>query len=253
MTPSDTGVTARNTATRRDMLRHFLQSRRARLAPRDPHLVTVGRRGTPGLRREEVAILAGVSVSWYPWLEQGRDIKVSATVLDAVSAALRLNAAERAHLYRLTGVHPPPAVPRSTAHGISRLTRIVDSWPDHPAYIIDRHWNNVAANRLAHHTLQLPAASHNHLSAFFTDPGTKERYPQWTEMAGRFVGQFRAAAARHPDDRTFDRMVHEIALASPEFRQLWERHEVHGHAPAVVEVHCPDGRTRRFEHLTLTI
>ncbi|MET7801825.1 helix-turn-helix domain-containing protein, partial [Streptomyces decoyicus] len=108
MTPSDTGVTARSTATRRDMLRHFLQSRRARLSPRDPRLVTVGRRGTPGLRREEVALLAGVSVSWYTWLEQGRDIKVSGRVLDAVSSALRLNAAERAHLYRLAryqGVH----------------------------------------------------------------------------------------------------------------------------------------------------
>ncbi|MET8022357.1 helix-turn-helix transcriptional regulator, partial [Streptomyces decoyicus] len=216
MTPSDTGVTARSTATRRDMLRHFLQSRRARLSPRDPRLVTVGRRGTPGLRREEVALLAGVSVSWYTWLEQGRDIKVSGRVLDAVSSALRLNAAERAHLYRLTGVHPPPAVPRSTAHG---ATRIVDGWPDHPAYITDRHWNNVAANRLAHTTLQIPPAGHNHLSEFFTDPGSRERYPQWSEMARRLVGQFRAAAARHPDDRTFDRMVHEIALISPEFRQ----------------------------------
>src|SRR5262245_24667076 len=103
------------TERRRARLRDFLRARRARLSPADVGMPDAGRRRTPGLRREEVAVLAGVGASWYTWLEQGRDINVSDSVVDAISRALRLSQAERAYLYRLAGLNPPP--------------------PDHPACV----------------------------------------------------------------------------------------------------------------------
>src|SRR5262245_22949812 len=131
---------------RRAELREFLRSRRARVSPEQAGLPDGGRRRTPGLRREEVAVLAAVGVSWYTWLEQGRDITVSAEVLDAISRVLLLDGAERAHLYRLAGLNPPAPQPAPARLAVPELQHVLDAWLPRPAYIRDRHWNFAALN-----------------------------------------------------------------------------------------------------------
>lgn len=132
--------------TRHEQLRDFLRGRRERLTPEDVGMSSVGRRRTPGLRREEVAVLAGVGVSWYTWLEQGRDITVSAEVLDAVARALLLNAAERGHLYLLAGLNPPPAGELGGGEVTPQVRQLLDAWEQRPALLRDRYWNVLACN-----------------------------------------------------------------------------------------------------------
>src|SRR5215475_5792615 len=131
---------------RRRELSAFLRSRRERLTPLQAGLPANGRRRTPGLRREEVAVLAGVGVSWYTWLEQGRDIKVSGDVLDAVARVLLLDDVERAHLYRLAGLNPPPRSSAPSVAASPELERLLAAWAPRPGYIRDRHWNFAAVN-----------------------------------------------------------------------------------------------------------
>jgi len=154
-------------------LREFLMSRRARISPAEAGLPDGGaRRRTPGLRREEVAVLAGVGVSWYQWLEQGRDITVSPQVLDSVGRVLRLSSTERRHLYVLAGLNPPaPEVDPGDADMCAGLRRLIDAWMPYPAHIMDRYWNTIMYNDAAGMILGMrPGLVQNCLIAFFTDP-----------------------------------------------------------------------------------
>ena len=234
----------------RDGLRHFLRSRRARLSPDDYGLATTGRRHTPGLRREEVAVLAGVSASWYTWLEQGRNINVSDSILDAISSALRLDETERVHLYRLAGVRPPQITTRSTL-GADALRLAVGAWSA-PAFAIDRYWNILAANEQARRLFELDGGHRNYLHAFFRDPEARYRYPHWVEMARQLVGQFRVQAARYPGDPNFERIARELCARSSRFAESWARHEARDSAVMSVEVRSKTG-TLRFEHMTLQL
>ncbi|MEV3973059.1 helix-turn-helix domain-containing protein [Streptomyces sp. NPDC050698] len=163
---------------RRTELRGFLRSRRARVSPADVGMTDGGRRRTPGLRREEVAVLADVGVSWYTWLEQGRDIKVSGQVLDAVARVLLLDSAERAHLYRLAGLNPPQ--PSSAPGGTAspEVRRLLDAWSPRPGYVRDRHWNFAAVNDPARLVFGYGESDHNCLISFFTNtrycPGKRD-------------------------------------------------------------------------------
>src|SRR5205814_9449046 len=144
-------------------LGEFLKNRRARLAPAAIGLPLRARRRTPGLRREEVADLAGVSASWYTWLEQGRDIRVSPEVLLGIARALQLEPAERAHLFRLAG-HAPPATETATAAISPRLQRVLDHWDPFPAHIAGRRRDVLAWNRaseIINGWSQLPDATRN--------------------------------------------------------------------------------------------
>jgi transcriptional regulator with XRE-family HTH domain len=236
---------------RRDALRHFLRSRRARLSPDDVGLSASGRRHTPGLRREEVAVLAGVSASWYTWLEQGRDIKVSEDVLDSVSKALNLDHTERAHLYLLAGVNPPAASHEMTADEISRFQLVVDGWRPAPAFVVDRYWNTLVCNTFARTILGVHDSDYNYLWSFFTDTRNRTRYPRWPDVARRLVGQFRVQAARFPDDPNFERLAGRLCAASPEFDQLWARHETRDSEVAMIEVESDPGHGSHFEQVTL--
>lgn len=185
-----------------------------------------GRRRTPGLRREEVAVLAGVGVSWYTWLEQGRDIQVSGAVLDAVSAALRLDEPEREHLYRLAGLNPPPRRDAEEAPLEGELLRVLEAWSPRPAYVIDRHWYFAAVNDVAREVFGYAVEDDNCLIAFFTSPRHRAAFRNWAETAPGVVRQFRSDAARHPDDTEFGRLAERLRKESPEFAELWARHEV---------------------------
>jgi transcriptional regulator with XRE-family HTH domain len=236
---------------RRSALRHFLRSRRARLTPSDVGLAAGGRRHTPGLRREEVAVLAGVSASWYTWLEQGRDIKVSEEVLDSVSRALNLDHTERAHLYLLAGVNPPTVGQEITPEEISKFELVVEGWRPAPAFVVDRYWNTLVSNTQARGVLGVHETDYNYLWSFFTDAENTRRYPGWSDMARRLVGQFRVQAARFPDDPNFEQMARRLCSESPQFDRLWAQHETGDSGMATIEVRLGPGRRMQFEHITL--
>jgi transcriptional regulator with XRE-family HTH domain len=238
---------------RREQLRDFLRTRRARLTPGDVGVAAAGRRRTPGLRREEVAALAGVGVSWYTWLEQGRDIRVSAEVLDAVGKALRLTEPERTHLYLLAGLNPPRAGAAHRAAVTPELLHLLDAWLPRPAMLQDRCWNLLAVNDAARTVFGFGDTDHNCLATFFTNPRYRSMQVHWASVAPDVVAAFRADAARFPDDPGFDRVVDDLRAASPEFVELWERHDVGDPVQAVKATHHPEAGDLLFDTTTLAV
>jgi transcriptional regulator with XRE-family HTH domain len=207
----------------------FLRSRRARLQPADVGLPDGTRRRTPGLRREEAAQLAGVSPTYYAFLEQGRDISPSGQVLDALARALRLSPAERDHLYALAqrGTPPHKDAPETLTAGIAALVDRLD--PD-PAFVKGRRWDILAANRAARALftdwLALPPGQRNELIWMFTDPKARETYVEWEKDAAAMLARFRLAAARRPGDPDFTALIEHLHRHSAEARSWWSRHEV---------------------------
>lgn len=238
---------------RRAELREFLRSRRARVSPGDVGMPEGGRRRTAGLRREEVAVLAGVGVSWYTWLEQGRDIKVSGEVLDAIARALLLAATERAHLYRLAGLNPPQAPYGPAVEDSSEVRRLLDAWLPRPGYVRDRHWNFTAINDAARAVLGYGETDHNCLVSFFANARYRVLHQEWAATAPQVAAAFRADAARYPDDPEFDRIAADLAAVSPEFAELWERHDVAEHTSAVKAVDHPEAGTLVFDAMLLPL
>ncbi|MEU7529358.1 helix-turn-helix transcriptional regulator [Saccharothrix sp. NPDC042600] len=241
-----------STTARRHQLSEFLRARRARITPEDVGMPSAGRRRTPGLRREEVAVLAGVGVSWYTWLEQGRDIRVSGEVLDAVGRALRLDEPEREHLYVLAGLNPPRTV-RRDREVTPELRQLVDAWSPRPALLRDRYRNLLAINDGTRAVLGYDDTDHNCMISFFTNTRYREPYEHWASVAPAVVASFRAEAARTPDDPEFHRLVAELTAVSPEFAQLWARHDVGVPAQAVKAVHHPEVGRLLFDTTTLTV
>lgn len=234
-------------SSRREQLRDFLRSRRARLTPDDVGMAPGGKRRTPGLRREEVAVLAGVGVSWYTWLEQGRDINVSAEVLDAIARVLRLTEAERAHLYLLAGLNPPAAA--AWAGTVTpELRRLLDTWAP-PALLRDRYWNLVAVNDAARTVFGLDGG--NCLVAFFTNDRYRDMHVEWAAVAPSVVAAFRADAAHAPDDPEFARVIDDLRSVSPEFAALWARHDVGVPKQAVKAIRHPASGELFFDMTTL--
>ncbi|MEU1473518.1 helix-turn-helix transcriptional regulator [Streptomyces sp. NPDC005761] len=219
---------------RRAELGEFLRSRRARLRPEELGLPDYGgRRRVPGLRREELARLAGVSVDHYVRLEQGRTLHFSEAVLDAVARALRLDAVERAHLYRLARPWPGPGQtaeapgPQQVRPGLRRL---LDSAGDVPAYIVGRNtdvlaWNSLAAALITDFGA-LPPRQRNKARLVFRDEGMRSLYADWQGKAADVVAYLRLDAARHPADPATAELIDELSASSPEFRELWAEHRL---------------------------
>jgi transcriptional regulator with XRE-family HTH domain len=228
--PNGNGRRARSAQRRRDELAHFLRSRRASLQPQDVGLAGGGRRRTPGLRREEVAQLAGVGTTWYTWLEQGRDVRASLDVLEALARALGLTRAERTHLLVLgRGEEPPPC--KSPAERVSpSLRRLICNLGPNPAFVLGRRWDYLAWNDAACALLgelgSVPRASRNHAWLTFTDPARREMFTAWERSSRLLVAKLRADTARHVGDPEFDALIAALRNASPEFARAWERHEV---------------------------
>ncbi|MCZ1005988.1 helix-turn-helix transcriptional regulator [Streptomyces lydicus] len=238
---------------RRIELREFLRSRRARVSPADVGMPDGGRRRTPGLRREEVAVLAGVGVSWYTWLEQGRDIKVSEEVLDAIARVLLLDPTEHVHLYLLAGLNPPQFASAPSAPAPPQVQRLLDAWSPRPGYIRDRHWNFTDINEAARIVFGYGDSDHNCLVSFFTNVRYRVLQRHWADTAPDVVAGFRADAARYPEDPEFDRIAEELARSSPEFAELWDRHDVAEHTSAVKAVDHPEAGTLVFDATLLPL
>jgi transcriptional regulator with XRE-family HTH domain len=233
---------------RRDQLKEFLRGKREALTPADAGMPAGGRRRTPGLRREEVAVLAGVGVSWYTWLEQGRDIKVSDAVLDAVARALKLDETERAHLYVLAGLNPPDPAGRPGAPVSEQLRAVLDAWMPNPAHVLDRHYNLVAMNDAARWVFGFDGDVRNCMVAFFTHPIYRGRFTEWHEFAPDMVADFRASAARYHDDPLFGQIAEELCGASAEFAELWARPEVRSRSQGIKAITHPEAGDLVFEY-----
>lgn len=209
----------------------FLRNRRARVAPEQVGLSRGTRRRTPGLRRAEVASLAGVSPEWYTWLEQGRDIHVSAQVVDRLASVLRLAANERAHLF-LLALRQPPSVETFAPPTISATLReFLHQLRTIPACVVDPRMNVVAWNAaycmVFGDYAALPERERNLIWRLFTSPLLPIGSAEWEELTRVYLAQFRAEYGRFIKDPWWANQIAELSQVSPEFREMWARHEVH--------------------------
>ncbi|MFL6000815.1 MAG: helix-turn-helix transcriptional regulator [Streptomyces sp.] len=216
---------------RRAELSEFLRTRRARLKPEDVGLPDFGRhRRVPGLRREELSQLAGVSVAYYTRLEQGNGRNVSAEVLDAIARALRLTDAERAHLTHLAKPkqHKKKATAR-TEQVRGSIRQLLDSM-DVPAYVSGRRSDILAWNRMAAAVFgdwsELPVQERNWARLVFLRPEYRDLFVPWEQKATDMVSYLRMDAGCHPDDPRLSALVGELSVKSEEFRRLWATHDV---------------------------
>jgi transcriptional regulator with XRE-family HTH domain len=221
--------------SRRDELRAFLRSRRARLTPGDVGLPDDGaRRRTPGLRREELASLAGVGVSWYTWLEQGRDIHPSPDVLEAVARALRLDAAERTTLFALARTELPLSAPDSEAldGDHAQLIALVEALNPSPAYLLGPMTRILAWNRAAAALFgpvdHLPEEHRSLLWMLLVEPGADSHSPTRRGTAYNQVARFRAEYAQHAGEPEYERFVELLKERSAWFREWWGEHQISG-------------------------
>lgn len=217
---------ARAESFRRSELASFLRRRREATRPEDVGLAAGGRRRTPGLRREEVAVLAHVGVSWYTWIEQGRELSVSPAVLEAIAGALRLTSAERRYLFELAGFGISlPGHGDDVTGSARRLQALVDAVERRPAYGVDRYWNVLATNALARYVFGIEQGS-NCLVDFFANAPTAARFPLREVVGPMLVAQLREQAARYAGDDGFTTIVRDLSAVSEDFRSLWDAHVV---------------------------
>ena len=224
----------------RSLLGAFLRTHRERLQPQAAGLPAGARRRTPGLRREEAAQIAGVSTTWYTWLEQGREVSASPRALARVAEALQLSRPERAYLFELASRRDPaapepaaaPDAPGGLAEAVARF--------DGPAYALDRAWNavgwNAAAARLFEGWLGGPQA--NLLRYIFRDPAARELIVGWEDRARRVLAEFRADFSRSLNDPQMRALVDELSAGDARFARWWEEQAVLAR----------EGGLRRFRH-----
>ncbi|MFD4570811.1 helix-turn-helix domain-containing protein [Streptomyces sp. NPDC058417] len=225
-------------------LRDFLRSRRAKITPREAGLTPFpGARRVPGLRREEVAQLAGVSVDYYVRLERGTRANVSESVLDALARALRLSDLERAHLFRLarpTRGRARPLPPQRVRPGLRLL---LDSLTDVPALVLGRRMDVLAANHLGRALYTdfeaLPARDRNMARLIFLDDHFRSLYPDWEGSARGIVSSLREYAGRHPHDPALAELVGELSVRDPDFRGWWADHDVFRRTHGTKRYHHP--------------
>jgi transcriptional regulator with XRE-family HTH domain len=225
-----------------NLLGAYLKDRRARLDPA-AFGFSVGRRRTPGLRREEVAQRANISPTWYTWLEQGRGGAPSADALNRIAAGLMLTDIEREHLF-LLGLGHPPEVRYKAAEGVTpRLQRVLDALEVSPALVKTATWDVVAWNRAAAAVLTdygaLPSGQRNLLRLIFGDARVRAAQYDWESMARFVVGAFRADAARAGAVSEVGQLVDELCRLSPEFEALWRDNDVHVHGEGVKRLRHP--------------
>ncbi|WP_433565573.1 helix-turn-helix transcriptional regulator [Nocardia sp. CA-151230] len=231
-------------SARHAQLGEFLRAQRARLQPGDVGLVPYGdpaRRRTPGLRREEVAELSGVGVTWYTWLEQGREVAASRQVIDALARTLRLDPDQHRHLRFLAGLAEPEDTEPEADR--SRLQRLVDAVMPSPASVYDAGFDYLVWNRayvlVRDDPLALPPERRNLLWMMFTENANRMRMAHWERAARAVVSQVRDAVGRRPDDPRLAALASELSVVSPDFRRWWSEYPVRRFRPATITVRHP--------------
>ena len=235
----------------RSPLGDFLQTRRSQLRPEDAGVPTYGdRRRVPGLRREELALLAGVSASYYARLEQGQSLSASAEVLDALAGALRLDDSERRYLHDLARAGKRPARTRkSVPERVTEATRqLLDVLGDTPAIVLGRRTDVLAWNQMGHALFAghvdrdlpgRPEEGPNMARLMFLDAHTRELYADWPSKARAVVGALRLTAGQHPEDAGLHSLVGELSAKSGEFASMWANHRIKACTVAVYEMRHP--------------
>lgn len=236
-------------------LADFLRTRRARLTPADVGLPAGARRRAPGLRREEVALLAGVSTSWYTALEQERDIRPSEQVVESLAQALKLTADERRHLFLLTQQHASPSSKPHEEQVSPGMRQVVENLDPNPAYLMGRRWDLLVWNRAAALLYDFDAPlqlhSRNLLWRMLVNPEVRRRNPDWESVARYTVAQFRADYARYPGDPWFTELIDDLREACPEFDGWWTQHDVYGTPDCHKRMSHPTLGVLEFERLML--
>ena len=231
----------------------FLQARRARVSPDDRGLPVSDRRRVPGLRREELALLAGVSVDYYVRLEQGRAEAVSDSVLGAVARVLGLDETERAHLELLA--RPPRAesvLPRQEVR--EGVRRLVDSMTDTPAFVAGRWQEILIANPLGRAILPQRVQDGGNSARFvFLDADSLDYYADWHDVAADTASQLRWETGLHPGDPVLARLIGELSIASPVFAELWARHDVQAKTHGTKRIHHPFVGALTLDYETLAM
>jgi hypothetical protein len=243
-------------ASRRRELAHFLRTRRERIGPGEVGLPHTPRRRTPGLRREEVALLAGISATWYTYLEQGREVRVSDQVLTSLVRVFGLDDSERDHLFLLAHGESVPDLPPSEVLD-PRTGRLLQILEPNPAYVTSARvdvlgWNPAAA-RLFTDFGALPEGRRNLVWWVFTDPAARRILVDWEGEAQALLARFRAAAARRLDDTRYTSLVAELCAASPEARSWWPRHDVRGSSSGSKRLRHPRAGLFTLDHNVLEI
>jgi transcriptional regulator with XRE-family HTH domain len=216
----------------------YLRAIRGRLVPESLGLPGGGVRRVPGLRREEVAVLGGLSVDYYTRLEQGREVSPGAAVLEGIADGLELEGDERDHLFALAGLVAPPRLPRVATSATPALGQLLDSWSTHPAFVIDPAHDVLAANALAR-AVYAPFERFDNLARMsFLDPAARHFHTDWARAADSTVASLRAASAEFGGDPGLLRLVADLNDASPDFAERW----------SVQRVQRKTTTGKRFEH-----
>ncbi|MDX2701250.1 helix-turn-helix transcriptional regulator [Streptomyces sp. PA03-6a] len=226
----------------------FLRSCRGRLSPADAGMPRTSRRRVPGLRREELAQLAGVSSDYYTRLEQGRSRTASPEILESLATALRLDDTEREHLFDLANRRPTqrrasrPTPAERVSPAVRQLLSTLDS-AGCPAFVLGRRTDVLAANPLSRALIAdfatMPAGERNQTRFVFLDPAARELYADWDTVAADTAAMLRMDAGRHPDDRQLRELVGEVAARSADFRVYWAERRVHERTEGTKEYHHP--------------
>lgn len=239
----------------RSELADFLRSRRERMTPEDVGLPVGRRRRTPGLRREEVAALSGVGLTWYTWLEQGREIGVSADFLDNLARVLKLDAAERRHLFLLAHERPPIEPGKTFCIVPPLAARLVADLAPHAAYVINLRWDVLAFNPPADGLFRFGSQElgrRNLLRLLFTDPVLRRTIVDWENQAPAMLASFRRDFAAAREDADAKALVAEMKAVSPEFKGWWRSQDVHAPCTGTREIRL-EGKPVAFDHTSLTL
>ncbi|QZY97665.1 helix-turn-helix transcriptional regulator [Pantoea dispersa] len=246
----------RSLSRTKNELAEFLIRHRQKLTPADVGLPSTGRRRTPGLRREEVAALAGVGLTWYTWFEQGREIQVSAKFLLSLSYALKLDDAECSHLFLLAHKRPPPPEARYHVTVAPLIQQLLDDLHARPSYVLNLRWDvvawNVAADSLFGFS-QRPRDTRNFLRIIFSDPEMRRRMPAWHDDALQLLAQFRYDFAVAPDDAAMLALVEDLKLFSPSFEQAWQMTNGHIAKYGISSVENSSNSRADFSHEMLIV
>ncbi len=249
-------ISTRQRAEKHRTLGHFLRTRREALTPEKAGLPAGFRRRTPGLRREEAALLANVGITWYTWLEQGRDVQASAAVLDAIADALQLDETERRHVFILSG--RPALSPRPSEENVNpSLQRMLDSLEGQPAYLTGYRWDILAWNNAAVAVFGDYAAmkpeERNLMYQLFASRQHRRLLCDWEVLARTALGIFRNDSAEYADNAHFGELIDNLNDISEEFRLWWPEHRVLPNSTNNKNIDHPLQGRMEFEYTTFAL
>ncbi|WP_331654383.1 helix-turn-helix transcriptional regulator [Aminipila sp.] len=224
-------------------LADFLKTRRAKILPSQVGISTATPRRTPGLRREEVAQLAGIGITWYTWLEQGRPIRVSTQVIESLSKVLLLDKQERIHLYLLANQPLPVDIPGYQGTVSPILQHVLDSLIFCPSLITDQRWNVIAWNKAAYFMFgdfcEMNVRERNIVWAMFTDNKYKQLFVDWNLHAKGLLGRFRSTCGQYIEDSWLAQFIDDLKMQSGEFNLWWPLYEIESNSEKYKQLNHP--------------